>query len=214
MTKLFVTALAAFLVANLATIPAARAADGFWTGATPKAAETKAAPAKAPAKEPTKPAVPEDAPSGLAGIEALEASLADAWERTPLTQRHAMFVARKPEIYGGYVERDGRRFARGEALLTYVEPVGYAWKPQADGLYEFGFTIDFKVKLPNGKILAGQDGFTSFDFGSRYKNREVFMTMTMTLDGIDPGEYVLVYTMHDKTNGKASSFEQPFTITQ
>lgn len=157
------------------------------------------------------------APSGsatptLADIDALDRAVTDAWERMPLTQRRAMFVSEKSSLYGGYAERPSSVFAQGEKLLTYVEPVGYGWKPVENGAYRFGITLDFAVKGADGTLLARQEAFQTFAFTSGFKNREVFINVTMSLDGIQPGRYVLVYTLRDNASAETSSFEQPFTI--
>ena len=189
----------AVLAALLCAGPA-RAVDDVWSAAKVAAAKPAAA----------RPAA--SAAAGLAEIEAIEATLAQAWERAPLTQRHALFVSERAELYGGYAERPSSTFAADERLATYVEPVGYTWTPTPDGGYRFGFTLDFKVKTPDGTVLAGQDGFQTFRFTSRFRNREVFMNLTMSLAGIEAGSYVLAYTLHDQGSDKTSSFEQPFTI--
>jgi hypothetical protein len=158
-----------------------------------------------------KPAVGKAAPT-LADIDALDRAVTDAWEQMALTQRRALFVSTPANLYGGYAARPSNVFAQGEKLLTYVEPVGYTWRPSEGGTYRFGLTLDFAVKTPGGKILGGQQAFQSFDFTSRFKNREVFVSVTMSLEGIEPGNYVLVYTLRDQGSAKTSSFEQPFTI--
>ena len=147
----------------------------------------------------------------LKDIDALERALTDAWTAMPLTQRHALFVANRPTLYGGYEERSSSVFAPGEKLVTYVEPVGYTWTA-VEGGYRFGITMDFAVKTRDGTILAGKDAFQAFTFTSHFRNREVFVNVTMALDGLNPGDYLLVYTLHDNGSAKASSFSQPFTI--
>ncbi|UMY19426.1 hypothetical protein MMB17_09075 [Methylobacterium organophilum] len=185
------------LVLVLLSGVAARAAEDFWGGAAPKPA--------APVRS---------AGGGLAEVESLEAALAEAWEKTPLTQRHVVFVSEKAALYGAYTERPSRVFAKGEDLVTYLEPIGFTWKADADGVNHFGFVLDFTVKSRDGKVLAGQDGFQRFDFASRYKNREVFMNITMSLNGIEPGDYVLGYALHDRNGNRVSRFEQPFAIKE
>ena len=70
-----------------------------------------------------------------------------------------MFVAGHPDGFGQYVERPNNAFKKGEKLVTYAEPVGYGWKDIGNGLYEFGFKVDFLLKTPDGKVLAGQEDF-------------------------------------------------------
>lgn len=174
------------------------AEGGSWSGGKIEIGKPKAA---SPLAAPT-----------LADIDALDRAVTDAWEKTPLTQRRAMFVSEKASLYGGYAERPSNAFAQGEKLLTYIEPVGYGWKPVENGAYRFGITLDFAVKGADGTLLARQEAFQTFDFTSRFKNREVFINVTMSLDGIQPGRYVLVYTLRDNASAETSRFEQPFTI--
>lgn len=193
MARLFAGLLAASLLWAVPSL----AADDISAAAAAAAKELSTGGTKAPT---------------LVEIESMEAALATAWEKTPLTQRNVVFVDKKPEMYGAYEARPTKIFARGEPLVTYLEPVGYTWTRGPDGTFRFGFTLDFKLKRPDGKILGGQDAFQTFDFSGHYRSREVFMNLTLTLKGVDPGDYVVVYTLHDKSSSKVSSFEQPFTI--
>ena len=148
----------------------------------------------------------------LGDVEAAESALADLWTRVPYTARHVMFVSRKASVYGDYEPRPSAVFAPGEALVTYLEPVGYAWKTLSPGTYGFGVTIDFEILTPAGKVLGGQKAFQTVELSSRYRNREFFVSLTLTVDGIAPGDYVLAYTLHDTAGGRAARTEQPFTI--
>lgn len=148
----------------------------------------------------------------LREIDALDAAVTQAWIKAPLTERRAMFVVNPVQTYGAWTARETNVFRPGEKLLTYVEPVGYVWRDGGGGWFSFGFTLDFKVKTPDGRILGGQDAFQRFEFKTQFKNREVFANLTMSLSGISDGDYVLVYTLRDIASDKVSSFEQPFKI--
>ena len=145
-------------------------------------------------------------------IDRLDQAVTDAWVKAPLTERRAIFVESPVETYGAWRERPDNVFKPGEDLLTYVEPVGYVWRDAGEGWFGFGFVMDFKVKTPDGRILGGQDAYKRFEFKTRYRNREVFINLKMSLSGIPAGDYVLVYTLHDLESEKSSSFEQPFRI--
>lgn len=150
--------------------------------------------------------------AALREIDRLDQAVAEAWVKAPLTERRAIFVEQPAETYGAWKERPTNVFKPGENLLTYVEPVGYVWKDAGDGWLNFGFVMDFKIKTPDGRILGGQDAYKRFEFRTRFRNREVFINLKMTLTGIPDGDYVLVYTLHDLGSDKQSSFEQPFRI--
>lgn len=170
----------------------------------PKSATT--APSSAPASASQTPAT-----ATVADLEAQENATAAVWERLPFSSRHAMFVSRKANAYGDYEVRSSNVFEPGEELLTYLEPLGYAWAAKGDG-YRFGVRVDFEILSTDGKVLGGQKEIAKQEFESHYRNREFFLNSTISLDGAPAGNYVLAYTLHDLANGRTSRVEQPFTI--
>ena len=78
----------------------------------------------------------------LEEIDRREAAVVEAWQKTPLTFRHAVFVSGRPKGFGQFVERKSNVFKPGEKLVAYVEPVGYGWKDIGDGHVEFGFDVE------------------------------------------------------------------------
>jgi hypothetical protein len=137
-----------------------------------------------------------------------------AWDGTPLTLRRAIFVARKPELYGDYDERKSNAFKPGEPLITYLEPVGYTWKSVDDGKYQFGVSADVIIKTPDGKIIGGKDKFLDAVQKSRNKVQELMVNLTLTLTGTPPGDYIITYTLHHANSDKSASFSQPFKIAE
>jgi hypothetical protein len=144
-------------------------------------------------------------------IDKLDAALYDAWLKTPLAVRKAVFVTKHPDGFGMYTPRDNNVYKPGEPLVAYVEPVGYGWKEQS-GSYEFGFNVDFLIKSADGKILGGQQNFARLIKQSRVRNREFMLTLTMDVSGADPGDYVLEYVLHDVASGKTATIDLPFKI--
>lgn len=154
------------------------------------------------------------APAGaqtLRDIEAREAELNAAWEKTPLTVRRVMFVTEKPALFGGYTERPTNVFKPGEIILTYIEPIGFSWTPGQGG-FGFGVVVDFRVKTQDGKILGGQEKLLTLAQASRSKVHELMINIDLTLTGAEPGDYVLEYTLHDPGNGRTATTEQAFRI--
>jgi hypothetical protein len=154
----------------------------------------------------------QEASPNLAKINALQDAVADAWQKMPLTQRRALFVSARPESYGVYEERKSNIFKAGETLITYVEPIGYTWTANADGTYNYGVVVDFLVKRSDGKVLGGQEKLLKFAKRSRVRNQELMLVLSLSLDAIDPGEYLVEYTLHDDQSKKESKFAQNFTV--
>ncbi|HEY8565711.1 MAG TPA: hypothetical protein VIL65_09440 [Beijerinckiaceae bacterium] len=148
----------------------------------------------------------------LQEVEARQQAVVEAWEKTPLTARRAVFVTAPATIYGAFQERPSNTFKSGEPLYSYVEPVGYAWKSLGNGEYAFGLTVDFTIKRPNGQVLGGQEKFLNYAQTSRYRNQEVMVNLTLTISGAPPGDYIVTYTMRDANSAKTATIEQPFKI--
>lgn len=148
----------------------------------------------------------------LGDLDNAEAALVAAWEKTPLAARRAVFVTERAAQYGQFSERTNPVFKPGEALLTYVEPVGYAWKPAGPDGFVFGVTLDFVLKNKAGQILGGQEKFLNFSQTSKNRVRELFLNISLGLTGATPGEYVVEYTLRDQGSQKTTVIRQPFQI--
>jgi hypothetical protein len=118
-----------------------------------------------------------------------EAAVAEAWEKTPLTVRRALFVTEEPKAFGVYTPRPSARFKSGEPIIVYAEPVAYGWKPVEDDQFEFGFNVDLVVKTADGKIVGGQENFGKLALKSRTRNREFMIHLTLNLTDAPPGDY-------------------------
>src|SRR4051812_32600582 len=112
--------------------------------------------------------------------------------------RRALFVAKKAQGSGQFEERSSNVFKAGEPLVAYAEPVGYGWKDVGNGMFEFGFAVDFLIKSPDGKILAGQQDFAKLAERSRTRNLEFMGTLTLNGTGAPPGDYVVEYKLRDR----------------
>jgi hypothetical protein len=163
-----------------------------------------------PAKSAPEPVI---AAIALKNLDELQQDVIDAWEKMPLVVRRAIFVTEQPAMIGAYSERRSSVFKSGEKLLTYMEPVGYTWTPRGN-MFDFGLSADFILKSADGKILGGQDNFAKVSLSSRTKLQELMFNLTMSLDGADPGKYILEYRLHDQGSDKSVTVDQPFTIVK
>jgi hypothetical protein len=153
-------------------------------------------------------------PAGAQDLSALtqaEAQVTAAWDAMPLTFRKALFASRI-DAFGVYEEKQGSVFSADEPLVVYAEPVGYGYTANADGTYDFGFNFDLVVKNDAGEIMSGKDGFASTVLTSKVQNREFLVTLTLTLSGASPGNYVVEYLAHDVASDETATISLPFTI--
>ncbi len=143
-----------------------------------------------------------------------EEAVVEAWEKTPLTVRRAIFVTEEPKSFGFYTPRSSSQFKSGEPIIVYAEPVGFGWKTVEDDQFEFGFNVDLIVKTAAGKVMVEQDSFGKMALKSRHRNREFMIHLTLHLTDAPPGDYLLDYRLHDLGTEKTTTLELPFTIEQ
>jgi hypothetical protein len=143
-----------------------------------------------------------------------EAAMLAAWDASPLLLQNAVFIDGSADGFGMFDPRADARFAPGEPIVVYAEPLGYGWEETEPGVFRFGFDIDLLVKSATGKVLGGQDGFGKFRFASRTRNREIMLTLTLTLDDFPPGDYQVTYNVREIAGGKAGAVTLPFTIVE
>lgn len=130
----------------------------------------------------------------------------------PFSIGKAIFVSDKPVAYGAYTPRKDSIFRQGEPLVTYVELIGLAWKPVADGKQQANFTVDLELLDGKGETLAKQPGFGNFTFTGYVRNQEIFTHLTLDVTGADPGDYRLRYTVNDVVGQHTTRFEQTFSV--
>ncbi len=156
------------------------------------------------------------APAGAQSLDALTAAeqqVAAVWDATPLTFRKTLFADRI-EAFGVYEAKEGSTFAPGEPIVVYAEPVGYGYKNNDDGTYTFGFDFDLKVKNADGDIVAGKDGFASFELNSKAQNREFLVSLTLSLNEAPAGNYTLEYLARDIASDETATIVMPFSISE
>jgi hypothetical protein len=94
----------------------------------------------------------------LAAINGARAAMIDVLNNAPLGFRRILFVKEVPDRFGAYKSRGNTVFAPDEPLIIYTEPIGVAWKQDGDE-YSSKLVVDFEIRSPDGRVLAGQKGF-------------------------------------------------------
>lgn len=131
----------------------------------------------------------------------------------PFSVGKAVFVAAPPIGYAMYEPKQQPVFKPGEALVSYVEPIGLTWKPAATaGKMQTHFTVDLDILSASGEVLANQKAFGDFTFTSFFRNQEIYATLTTDVSGAAAGDYVLRFHFNDLNSGKSASVDQKFTI--
>ncbi|WP_275791096.1 hypothetical protein [Pararhizobium gei] len=148
----------------------------------------------------------------VAAHEVLRTAIGDFSATLPFSVGKAVFVAADPTGYAMYEPKPGISFKPGEALVSYIEPVGLSWKPAADGKLQSHFTVDLDILSSTGEVLASQKAFGDFTFTGFVRNQEIYATLTTDVTGAAPGDYLLRFRFNDINNGKSAIVDQKFTI--
>ncbi len=150
---------------------------------------------------------------GHDALQAAEQAYAEAWNSSPMSVENAMFVSEKAGFYGGYKRRDSEPFRVGEPFLIYAEPKGYGFF-DLGGENEFGVILDFEVETSGGVVILQQNAFQTISLKSRNEAREMFLNLTITLNGLAAGNFNLRIRMHDLASEEMIEFELPFEIAE
>lgn len=137
------------------------------------------------------------------------------WDASPaLVIKQAVLVSEAAAGVGVYNPRETNTYKAGEPILIYAEPIGFGYGNPGEGLYSMGFGVDLKVMSETGEVLGEIPDLTQVELSSRNKNREFQANITYTLNGIEPGRYVLQTTLKDKNSAKTGTFENAIEIVQ
>lgn len=149
----------------------------------------------------------------LEAIDALDSAMEEIWRRSPLILRKALLVD-SSNGFGIYQPRESNVFRPGEKLRIYVEPVGYAYGKNDLGGLEIAFDVDLKIRNEAGKQIFSRDNLFHLAQPVRYHNREFYLSLTLTLDGLKAGRYTGLFHVKDRHSDKTADFEIPFEIAE
>jgi hypothetical protein len=143
----------------------------------------------------------------------MRTAISDFSATLPFSIGKAVFVSTDPAGYANYEPKPAPQFKPGEALISYVEPVGLSWKPASEaGKLQSHFTVDLDILGASGEVLASQKAFGDFTFTGFFRNQEIYATLTTDVSGAAAGDYVLRFRFNDLNSGTTASVDQKFTI--
>jgi hypothetical protein len=144
-------------------------------------------------------------------INAARALTAEALNSAPLGFRRILFVRDVPDGFAAYEPRADNIFTPDEPLIVYTEPIGVAWTKDGDE-FSTKLSVDFEIRSPDGKVLAGQRGFGEFALSAREPPLDFMTHVKLDVTGAPAGAYILGLTMHDTKSGKSTTTDLPFEI--
>lgn len=118
------------------------------------------------------------------------------WNKSPLFYSKSILVENEPEGVGMYVEKKDNKFAEGDPIYIYVEPMGYTVVKKG-GNYSFGLAADFAILDNEGNRLYERKNFGTWSMESKSFNTEFFLFLRYSFTGIKPGKYRIITTLRD-----------------
>jgi len=152
-----------------------------------------------------------DKDKSIAAIDAARAAVIEALNKAPLGFRRILFVSEIPEGFAAYRPRENNVFAADEPLIVYTEPIGVAWTKNGDE-FSSKLIVDFDIRSPDGKVLAGQKSFGEFALSVREEPLDFMTHIKLDVTGAPAGSYILGLTIHDTNSGKSTTTDLPFEI--
>ncbi len=122
--------------------------------------------------------------------------------------------------YGVYEEHPSNAFSPGEDIVLYVEPVGFSHEPVGptlpdnQTLYLMNFTADIVISDTEGNVLGGFQDLPIQQIVSHHQNKEINLVITLSQSQpFPPGDYRLLYTIHDEPSGNTFELAKDVKIT-
>lgn len=137
------------------------------------------------------------------------------WRRAPLGIRNVAFVTEPPENFGNYRPKTGEDFKSSEPLVLYFEPIGFTQLKEGE-TYKYSMIGAFDILDSAGLILGGQKNLGPYEqIGYRTFSTETMLTMTIGVEGLPAGNYVLRVTLADNLDqSKSVQVDKPFNIVE
>lgn len=201
------------------TVPAGGGGGGFWSGAAVPSGKAGTGKTEATAPEAVKPppGAAAAAPQAPAQAPAQAPPAAARGATQTLGVRRVLFVTRPSDGFGDADPRAASPFLPSEKVITYMEPIGETLVPVAGGDVRFGLVVDYALQTRGGAILAGQKAVIDREFTAGKDalldgSPKFSFHVTLGITGVDPGEYVLAFTLRDKFSDRTTQIERPFTV--
>ena len=135
-----------------------------------------------------------------AALDSLRQAIVLLWAKLPFSVTNVHVLDADAYQQGSLRARADKPFQPEEALIIYLEPVGFQVK-EDKGVFHYHLAVDFKIVDAWGHEVASRQNFSSltgpgFSFPDRLS-----MVVTYNLLGLTPGQYKVFTTLRD-TMGK------------
>lgn len=136
------------------------------------------------------------------------------WTKVPMGFSAVVLTSSDASGFGVFSARETNIFKPDEPILIYAEPYGFGYGDVSPGIYQIAFDVDLAVKSETGNLLAELPDIMELSLNSRRRNKEFHASITYTLTGAGPGNYVLETTLRDRNSSKSARFQTAIEIVE
>ena len=150
----------------------------------------------------------------LKASELLRNALVKVYNSSKLTIAKSVLISGEPAGFGMFKRKKNNIYRAGETVIIYVEPVGYHFRKVGNS-YRFGLTADFAIQSEDGTILGGKNNFGSWGYSTTGRPLfDFYMVLTYNFNGIEPGRYVVLTTLHDRYGSLSVVIKTPISVVK
>ena len=143
-----------------------------------------------------------DEGKSLEAVTMLDRVIDSVWDKIPFQISFFTLTDTPAKGFGMFNVRKNNIYLKDDTeILLYLEPTGYKFTPEKNDLFKFGFSMDLYLLNKDGKVIFNKENFLNQELVSHYRNREFYLNVTLTLNGLETGDYTIKLITHD-TMGK------------
>ena len=145
-----------------------------------------------------------------AALEALEATGAAIWSRTPLAFTRAVVVKERGVRHREQQPRDNAVFPPTGEINVYTEFIGYGWRP--DGrLYALDMAGKAEIMAPDGSTVGVID-YGKLMLKTPSRSRDGSLTFSGAFKDLPEGSYKFRIVLDDAVTGKSAETTVAFVV--
>lgn len=154
-----------------------------------------------------------DQGKNLEAVNALDRIIYSVWEKIPFQISFFSLTETPSQGFGIYSPRKSNVYSKDKAqIFLYLQPIGYKFTPEKMDLFKFGFSMDLYLLNKEGKVVFNKENFLNQTLVSHLRNREFFLNVSLTLTGLEKGDYTIKIITHDTTGKQQTETLVPIVI--
>ena len=152
-------------------------------------------------------------------LDAAKSRYLSIWNQTEFSSGFSTFAEPFSAAGYGVYKEHGNVFAPGEAMVLYVEPVGFSHKQALDErgntLYVMNITADYIISDASGTKLQAIKDVPVGSVISHRPNTELFLELTLSQERPFPvGDYTITYVVNDKVSGESFELSKDIKVAK